>query len=645
MSTDRLPLLDLPWLPRLSADFKPRLAAVLANPSPQWDSDLAGLAQQALGLNAAISLARALKRLLAGPQDQRQDQRPAKTLTPFKLGILSNATIDFIVPMLEATALRYGICLDVVTGPFGQVMQAALDPASPVNAARPDAVLLLLDHRALPFRQDDSGQWPPYQADAALQELNAIRDAVRRNSGAVCLVQTIPAPVAPLFGSLDATLAGSMRSAVAAFNSRLALEMAACGDVLVDVDALAQAVGLNDWHNDRDWNLAKLPFGRHALPLYADAVLRTVAALRGKSRKCLVLDLDNTLWGGVIGDDGLEGIALDPGDARGEAHRAVQAVALDLRRRGIVLAVCSKNDEATARLPFQQHAGMLLKEADITVFVANWEDKASNLERIAQRLDIGLDALVLLDDNPAERAQVREALPQVAVPELGDDPSGFARTLLLAGYFESVAFTPEDLARADQYRGNAQRSELQEGSRDLGQFLRSLEMQIQFAPFQPQGRKRIAQLINKTNQFNLTTRRYTEAQIANMEGAAAIFTLQVGLLDRFGDNGMISALICHRRADEWEIDSWLMSCRVLNRKVEESVCNHLAQAAKAAGAQRLIGVYRPTTRNGLVAGLFAQLGFERLDSPVQDQRWALDLTGFKPFDVPVAELAVPDQSA
>jgi len=280
---------------------------------------------------------------------------------------------------------------------------------------------------------------------------------------------------------------------------------------------------------------------------------------------------------------------------------------------------------------------MLLKEADIAVFMANWDDKATNLERIAQRLDIGLDALVLLDDNPVERAQVREALPMVAVPELGEDASTYARTLLMAGYFESVAFTAEDLARADQYRGNADRAELLEGSRDLGQFLQSLDMKIRFAPFQAAGRKRVTQLINKTNQFNLTTRRYTEAQVAELEGSMAHYTLQVGLTDRFGDNGMICAVICNCQAHEWEIDSWLMSCRVLNRKVEQAVCNRIALAAIDAGANRLIGVYRPTPRNNLAAKLFEELGFSRVASPEEAQRWVLSLDTFQPFDVPISE--------
>jgi len=626
MNPGRLALTDLPWLPRLSPAFKTRLADVPADGNADWGPPLAALAAQQLGLTQAMALSRKLRQL--------RGTKPSKALTPFRLGLVSNATVDFIVPFLEATALRYGIALEVVAADYGQQMQAALDPNSTINRARPDAVLLALDHHGLALR-DDSAGWPPHRPEAALAQLRSLRDGFRTHGGAVCLVQTVPAPLAPQFGSLDAGLAGTLRHAVSGLNTALAAEVGQNGDVLIDVDWLAQSVGLDTWYDDRAWHLAKMPFAQNVLPMYAELVVRAIAAMRGKARKCLVLDLDNTLWGGVIGDDGLEGIALNQGDPRGEAHRAIQAAALELRRRGVVLAVCSKNDDATARLPFRSHPGMLLKEDDIAVFVANWEDKASNLERIAQRLDIGIDALVLLDDNPAEREQVRQALPQVAVPELGADPSDYVRCLMLGGYFESVAFTPDDLSRAAQYQGNAQRAVLQDSSRDLGEFLRSLEMHIRFAPFDAQGRKRITQLINKTNQFNATTRRYTEAQVEAMETSATHHTLQINLVDRFGDNGMICVVICTVHGDAWHVDSWLMSCRVLNRKVEEAVCNRIAQAARAAGARRVVGIYVPTPRNGMVAELYPRLGFAAAPAPEGEQRWVLELEGHAPFDVPL----------
>ena len=627
MNPPRLTLVDLPWLPRLQASFKTQLAAV--NADSDWGQALQRLAQQHLGLTQAMALSRKLRQL--------RGQAKSSALTSFKLGLVSNGTVDFIVPFLEATALRYGMALEVVAGHFGQHVQEALDPGSEINTARPDAVLLALDHRGLPLRDDEQGRWPPYRADAALAQVRALREGFRSHGGAVCLVQNLPGVITPQFGSLDAAMAGTLRHTLAAFNAGLAQELGASGDVLIDVEGLAQSIGLDTWADERGWHMAKMPFAQSALAAYAELVVRAMAAMRGKARKCLVLDLDNTLWGGVIGDDGLEGIALDQGDARGEAHRAIQAAALDLRRRGVVLAVCSKNDDATARLPFRSHPGMLIKEEHIAVFVANWEDKASNLEHIAKRLDIGLDALVLLDDNPAEREQVRQALPQVAVPELGADPSTYLRSLLMAGYFESVAFTPEDLQRAEQYQGNAHRAGLLESSRDLGEFLRSLAMSIRFGPFDAQGRKRITQLINKTNQFNLTTRRYTEQQVAAMETSAAHHTLQISLVDRFGDNGMICVVICNVAAHEWQIDSWLMSCRVLNRKVEEAVCNRVAAAALAAGATRLVGLYLPTARNGIVADLYAKLGFMQAPGDGPEQRWELDLAHFTPFEVPMAE--------
>jgi FkbH-like protein len=387
-------------------------------------------------------------------------------------------------------------------------------------------------------------------------------------------------------------------------------------------------VGLNAWNDARDWHKAKLPAAMDATPLYAEHVCRVLGAARGKSRKCLVLDLDNTLWGGVIGDDGVNGIKLGQGSSAGEAFLEIQRYALALRQRGIVLAVCSKNDESNARLPFREHPEMLLKEEHIAVFVANWDDKANNIREIAATLNIGIDSLVFLDDNPVERGLVRDILPEVAVPEVTDDPADYPGILARAGYFEAVALSSEDLKRADYYQANAERVSLKKIG-NLGDYLISLEMVATLTPFDGVGRVRIAQLINKSNQFNLTTRRYSESDVARFEDDPNKFCLQVRLADKFGDNGMISVVIFDRGEQEWRCDTWLMSCRVLGRRVEELVLRHIAEAARTAGATRLIGVYLPTKKNSLVTEHFAKLGFSKvIDSPEGGTEWALDLADY-----------------
>jgi FkbH-like protein len=374
-----------------------------------------------------------------------------------------------------------------------------------------------------------------------------------------------------------------------------------------------------------------VPFSGAFLPLYADHVVRLVAALRGKSRRCLVLDLDNTLWGGVVGDDGLEGIKLAQGDPTGEAHLALQRFALSLRDRGIVLAVSTKNDDDVARRVFREHPEMMIREDHIAVFQANWDDKATNLKAIADELALGLESLVFLDDNPAERALIRQMLPEIAVPELPDDPTLYAPTLAAAGYFESIAYSDEDRKRADFYQTNARRASLQKQVGDLNAYLMSLDMEITFAPFDAVGRARISQLINKSNQFNLTTCRYTEAEVAGLESDPRCFTLQVRLADAFGDNGMISVVICRHEGTDawlraWTIDTWLMSCRVLGRGVERMVLRELLQHAKQRGIDRLIGIYRPTERNAMVRDHYQGLGFRRIsEAPNKETVWELGI--------------------
>jgi FkbH-like protein len=600
----------LAWLPKPPAGFADIVKALVAEPAP--GAGFRALALHALDDNQLGRLGRAIIKA-------RADGRDLATLQPFRLGLIGNGTLDLIVPQLVASAARHGLALECIQAPYGQVAQQAFDPESVINASKPDAVLLAIDHRGLPLRFG-VGDADSERADIedALAHLTALRKAIHRHAGATCLVQTVPPPTEGLFGSFDRLVPGTKRRLIEALNRAIAESMPETPDLLLDVASLAETVGLGLWHSPGLWNMAKLACDNSCMPIYSEHVARLLAALRGRSRKCLILDLDNTVWGGVIGDDGVEGINVAQGDATGEAHLAVQELALALRQRGIVLAVSSKNTDEVARAPFRQHPDMLLKEDHFAVFQANWNDKATNIEAIAQELCLGLDAMVFLDDNPAERGLVREMLPQVAVPELPDDPALYARTLAAAGYFESIAFSEEDRKRAEMYQSNARRVALQRQSGDVDAYLASLEMEIVFAPFDRVGRARITQLINKSNQFNLTTRRYTETEIGAAEDDPAVFTLQVRLADKFGDNGMICAIICRPDTDAapgeraWLIDIWLMSCRVLGRKVEQMVLREILGRARETGIDKLVGIYRPSDKNAMVRDHYEKLGFSKL---------------------------------
>jgi FkbH-like protein len=586
---------DLAWLPRPPADFSARCQSVSEQKEGLGPS-IQALARHALDENQLLRLAR----LIAQARRQGLSLSP---LVPFRLGIVSNATSQFITPALVASTARHGIALECCEANFDQVVQEALSPDSAISRVQPDAVLIALDHRGLPWRQclGDTA--------AAQESVAVIRQGVARNSKAICIVQTVARPPETIFGNGDLAVPGTTRSLIDRLNRAVAESISGSGDVLFDVAGLAETVGLANWHDPTLWNLAKLPFSNVFLPLYADHIGRIIAALRGKSRRCLILDLDNTVWGGVIGDDGIEGIVIGQGDPTGEAHLSVQQTALALRERGIVLAVSSKNHDEVARTPFRTHPDMLLREQHIAVFQANWNDKATNIKAIADALSLGLESMVLLDDNPAERALVRQFLPQVAVPEMPEDPALFARALLASGCFEAVAFSAEDRQRADFYENNARRVALRDRAGDLAAYLASLEMVMTVQPFDEPGRKRIVQLINKSNQYNLTTRRYTEREVEEAQNDPDCVTLQVRLSDTFGDNGMISVVICRQTGRDWHVDTWLMSCRVLGRRVEDAILQELLLLARRRGSDRIIGTYHPTERNKLVEDHYEKLGF------------------------------------
>jgi FkbH-like protein len=626
---------NLEWLPTAGADFRARLAMLQAeqNAGPQD-----GFYERVVGLATVSADETQLRRLaqLSGAIQSANVKPPGFLFA--RIGLVGDGTLSLIGPPVVGSGLRHGMLLEVIEGGYGSAVQEAADPQSALHSAELDFLLIATDARLLGLDcAAHSRSLAQTQVDTAFEHIQRIASGYRPAISSGIIVQTVVPPLDSLFGSLDRVEAGAPFAMVEALNRKLVDWAAEGGAVLLDVARLASTVGLESWEEPRHWHASKLSFSPNFVPIYGELVARTVAAIRGRSRKCLVLDLDNTLWGGVIGDDGVTGIVLGQGSATGEAFLAIQRMALELRARGIPLAVCSKNEDEAARLPFREHPDMLLKEEHVAVFHANWTDKAANLRAIAQTLNIGVDALVFLDDNPAERMQVRRELPLAAVPELPEDVSLYPRALAAGGYFETVAFSEEDRQRASFYQDNAKRAAALTATNDIEGYLASLDMKCSIGRVDAISRSRVAQLINKSNQYNLTTRRYSEDEVKGIEFDADRHAIQIRLADRFGDNGIISVIIVGKSGDVWEIDVWLMSCRVLGRRVEEAALAHLVRAGLASGATSLIGRYIPTPKNKMVEAHYRKLGFNLIDStPDGATVWRLDLNAYHQPDLPLA---------
>jgi FkbH-like protein len=556
-------------------------------------------------------------------------------LTPLSLLIFSSNTSAHLVEPLMATALARGFLLKCEVVEYQEPEVWLGQYGARIKGAPPDVILLSLDRISL--RLDAAiGDVAAEErcVQSALDRLFEIRAKLCTLTNGSVIVENLPASLSDAQANIDAWMPGAPRHVVATFNQRLASFTSTQSSLLFDVAGLAALVGQSVWDAGRYWYTAKFPFSPACVPLYAYRLVSLLASLQGKSRRVLVLDLDNTIWGGVIGDDGVDGIVLGGNGAVGTAYVAIQEMALSYRARGVVLCVSSKNTEEVALEAFRRHPEMRLRESDITLFRINWESKAVSILAMAETLSLSLEAFVFLDDNPVERKQVRDALPGVAVPELPQDPSAWLPIFQAAGFFEQQGVSEEDARRSEYYKGNAERAARRESAADEMEFLRSLKMVMKVAPFDAIGRKRIAQLIAKSNQFNLTTRRYSEAQVAELESDPRVLTLQIRLSDVFGDNGMISVIVCRQEDQSWDIDTWLMSCRVLNREVEFATLNILAEKAKRSGANQLRGRYIPTAKNGIVRDLYAKLGFIKVEETAGGETiWILPLQGFVPKQV------------
>jgi FkbH-like protein len=548
---------------------------------------------------------------------------PQLFLRHCKIAVVGSSTTNLLVPVLLALCLRDRIGADIYESPYGSMEQEIHDPASGLAKFHPDIVLLLMHWRDL--RLESVTPDPQRWIDRFIEQRRLDWQRLAESFSCHIIQPSFDYPATDAYGSLSATLPGGRTSVLDELNLRLRGAAAPNVSVL-DMARVQREVGTSRWEDDKAWYRYRQHPATDALPALAEACMGHIRAVLGLSRKVLVTDLDNTLWGGVIGEDGLDGIAIGPGSPESEAYLQLQRYMLELKHRGILLAVCSKNNPEDALLPFLRQPHMALKRDDFAAFHVNWDDKVANLQALARELALGVDSFVFLDDNPFEREWVRSQLPEVAVVEVGSSPLDFVRRLDRGSYFEALTLSAEDLARAEQYRRQSQREQLRASSASLDDFLRELRLEASAEEVSDKNLARVTQLVNKTNQFNVTTRRYTEAQLRALTQDAGAWVRAFQLADRMDSYGLIGVLICRAIAgDQWEIDTWLMSCRSLGRQMEKFMFDRLIEAAIAGGIKRIVGVYRPTAKNGLVRELYDQSGFRRVSEEQDKVRYELEV--------------------
>ncbi len=603
-----------------------------------WRSlhDQAAVAQDA---STVLALARQRRRLLAS------GTRPPLPVQ-VRVALIGGATTSMIEEPLQLLLETLGVGCTLHASPFNTLVRQMLDPASETVAFGPDIAVIVTTPTNITT-------WP--DLDASEADVQRVTDEACRHWIDLCrslheqarceiILDNFHAlPLHPL-GAAGARTAGDHNRFIDGVNRALADRLPPYVH-LHDVATLAAMYGVYHWFDPRYWHHGRHPVSFECLVPYARSLAQIIGAMRGRSAKCLVLDLDNTIWGGIVGEDGPDGLVIGAGDPVGEAFQAFQRYALELKQRGVLLAVCSKNDERVALAPFSSRPEMVLRREDFSAFVANWEPKSHGLRRIAEQLRLGLDALVMVDDNPAERAEIRHALPEVRVVDVDADPSDYPLALERTGWFETVIVSSEDRRRGEMYRESAAREELRATAGDYAAYLASLEQRARIAPFEPSTLDRVAQLTGKTNQFNLTTLRLGHAELEEMIESTNHLTATVHLTDRFGDSGLISVFAARAQDDELWIDLWLMSCRVLSRGVEQALCNYVVERATESGYRMFHGIYRPTPRNQMVRGLYQSLGFTAAEPVPGGEHWVMDVRTYAPFATSIAIDDAPTPAA
>ena len=542
-----------------------------------------------------------------------------------KVALLGDTATQLLVTSIKGEAVARNIALDIYEGEYNQVERQLLDPTSDLYQFDASIVIIFQStHKLCEHHSLQPAEKQELVAEERLAFLASICENPAFNDKKI-IYFNYPEIEDTVFGSYANKVEASFSFQVRKLNYELMLLSKQYPNLFIcDIAGLQNLFGRQFMFSPNVYMSTEMVLSVNALPYVASRVVDIIGAIRGQFKKCLILDLDNTVWGGVIGDDGLEGIELGHGLGIGKAFTEFQMWVKKLKQRGIIICVASKNNENTAKEPFERHPDMVLKLDDIAVFMANWETKVDNIRAIQGILNIAFDSMVFLDDNPFER-------PGITVPELPEDPGKYLEYLYSLNLFETASYSQADKDRTKQYQVEAKRVSLAKTFTNEADFLKSLDMVSTVSGFTKFNTPRVAQLSQRSNQFNLRTIRYTEADITSMAENPDVIDLSFTLEDKFGDNGLIAVIIMKKQDDETLfVDTWFMSCRVLKRGMENFTLNTMVKCAKKKGYKRIIGEYLPTPKNKMVEQHYPNLGFVPSEAASEGAKYVLDVDSYQP---------------
>lgn len=563
-------------------------------------------------------------------------KKDTASLPKTKVALVGDSATQMLCTAIRGTAITKGYNFEIFEADYNQVEYQFMESSSDLFKFDADYIIVFQStHKLLStYNKLKTDQL----ASLADNRLSFVRH-IASSSSVPIIYFNYPEIDDNVFGNYANKTQNSFTYQVRKLNYELMkLSQEIANLYICDIAAIQNKMGRDNMFHPSIYASTDMVISVDALPYVAKEATDIILAMKGSFKKCLILDLDNTLWGGVIGDDGLERIQIGHGLGIGKVYKEIQEWALKLKNRGIILAVCSKNNEEVAKEPFINHPEMVLRLDDIAVFVANWENKADNIRKIQSILNIGFDSMVFLDDNPFERNLVRENLPEVTVPELPDDAAQYLEYLYSLNLFETASYSDADADRTLQYQVEAKRAVAQFSFTNEGDFLKSLNMTSEVRGFNNFNTPRVSQLSQRSNQFNLRTVRYTDSEIEQLSNSKAHHNLSFTLTDKYGDNGLICVIILEKQNnDTLFIATWLMSCRVLRRGMENFTLNTIINYAKQNGFSTIIGEYIPTVKNQMVQNHYIELGFDDISSNGQ-YLYQLDVDNYKPKETFITEI-------